>query len=144
MESQQIQINRAGAEIFTGESSICKQKSQDLLGKFNLPKNLLPLENVTEFGYNRTTNFIWLKQKAKMQHKFKALNRSVSYDAEVTAFIENKRMRQLTGCKTKEFMITASVSDIYVDEKDPSKINFATPMGITRSFPASAFALEDA
>ncbi|WCJ31397.1 hypothetical protein M5689_012894 [Euphorbia peplus] len=143
MESQQIQLNRAGAEIFTGES-MCKQKSQELLGEFNLPKNLLPLENITEFGYNRTTGFIWLKQKAKMQHKFKALNRNVSYDAEVSAFIENKRMKQLTGCKTKELMIWATICDIYTDEKDPSKVTFATPRGITRSFPASAFDLEDA
>ncbi|WCJ22195.1 hypothetical protein M5689_004293 [Euphorbia peplus] len=141
MSSEQIQVNRQGAEIFTVES-ICKQKSQDLLGEFNLPKNLLPLENITEFGYNRSTGFIWLKQKEKMQHKFKALNRNVSYDAEVTAFIENKRMRQLTGAKTKEMMLWATICEIYIDAKDPSKVTFATPRGITRSFPGSAFDLD--
>ncbi|WCJ27396.1 hypothetical protein M5689_009143 [Euphorbia peplus] len=141
MAAEQIQMNKQGAEIFTGES-ICKQKSQDLLAEFNLPKNLLPLENITEFGYNRSTGFIWLKQKEKMQHKFKALGRNVSYDAEVTAFIENKRMRQLTGAKTKEMMIWATICEIYTDPKDASKITFATPRGITKTFPASAFDLE--
>ncbi|XP_065879501.1 uncharacterized protein [Euphorbia lathyris] len=142
METQQIQINREEAEIFNGES-ICKQKFLDLLDEINLPKGLLPLDNLTEVGYNRTTGFVWLKQKAKTQHKFQAIGKNVSYDTEVTAFVEKKRMRRLTGVKSKEILIWATISDIYIDDKDPTKITFGNPTGISRSLPVSAFQLQE-
>ncbi|WCJ27397.1 hypothetical protein M5689_009144 [Euphorbia peplus] len=142
MESQLVQIQKEEAEIYTGES-LCKQKSQELLEEINLPKGLLPLDSFTEVGYNRTTGFVWLKQKAKTQHKFTAIGRNVSYDTEVTAFVENHRMRRLTGVKSKEILIWVTISDIYIDDKDPSKITFGNPTGISRSFPVSAFELQE-
>ena len=52
-------------------------------------------------------------------------------------------MRRLTGVKTKELLFWVSISDIYVDEKDLEKISFANPTGISRTFPVSAFELEE-
>ncbi|KAF2316704.1 hypothetical protein GH714_042045 [Hevea brasiliensis] len=96
MTSQPLTNHREGAEIYHGES-LCKQKSLDLLQEIRLPMGLLPLDDIVEVGYNRTTGFVWLKQKKRKEHKFRAIGRNVSYDKEVTAFVEDRRMRRLTG-----------------------------------------------
>ncbi|KAF5475144.1 hypothetical protein F2P56_006983 [Juglans regia] len=142
MGSQQIANHRGDAEIYHGEA-LCKQKSQELLGEMSLPKGLLPLDDATEVGYNRTTGFVWVKQKRKKEHRFRSIGRSVSYDTEVTAFVEDRRMRRLTGVKSKEFLIWVTISDIYIDDPSSGKITFANPTGISRSFPVSAFDLDE-
>ncbi|XP_059439600.1 uncharacterized protein LOC132172167 [Corylus avellana] len=141
MASQQISNHRDDAEIHHGEA-LCKQKSHELLGGISLPKGLLPLDEVVEVGYNHTTGFIWLKQKRKKEHRFRAIGRTVSYDTEVTGFVEERRMRRLTGVKSKELLIWVSISDIYVDDPGSGKITFANSTGISRTFPVSAFELE--
>ncbi|XP_050230854.1 uncharacterized protein LOC126679885 [Mercurialis annua] len=134
--------HRDGAEIYTGDL-LCKQKSLDLLEEIRLPKGLLPLDDLVEVGYNRKTGFVWLKQKSSKVHRFRQIGRNVSYETEVTAFVEDKRMKRLTGVKSKELFIWVGISDIYMDEKDTSKITFGNPTGISRTFPVSAFELED-
>ncbi|KAK9936778.1 hypothetical protein M0R45_013602 [Rubus argutus] len=105
---------------------------------------LLPLDDVVEFGYNATSGFVWLKQKETKGAPVRAVGRTVSYDAEVMGFVEEHRMRRLTGVKSKEILIWVSISDIYVDpSSDPDKITFANGTGISRSFPVSAFQLEE-
>ncbi|KAF9588734.1 hypothetical protein IFM89_015171 [Coptis chinensis] len=69
--------------------------------------------------------------------------KSVSYGAEITAFVENRRMKKLTGVKSKEILIWVTISEIYIDESDLGKITFKTPSGIGRSFPVDAFELEE-
>ncbi|KAK1414980.1 hypothetical protein QVD17_30746 [Tagetes erecta] len=140
MSSQQIQSHRENAEIFTGEA-LCKQKSRDLLTKFSLPKGLIPLTDVTEVGHNASTGFVWVRRKKKTNHFFCAITKKVSYDCEVTAFIEDRRMRSLTGVKSKELLIWVTISDIFVTES--GKITFGTPAGLSRTFPATAFDDED-
>ncbi|KAM3700802.1 hypothetical protein ACJW30_05G125200 [Castanea mollissima] len=142
MSRQQVTNPREQAEIYHGEE-LCKQKSQDLLNEISLPKGLLPLTDVVEVGYNRTTGFVWLKQKRKKEHRFRSIGRNVSYDNEVTAFVEDRRMKKLTGVKTKELLIWVSISDIYIDDPSSGKITFANPTGISRSFPVSAFELDN-
>ncbi|KAK0578577.1 hypothetical protein LWI29_012763 [Acer saccharum] len=142
MGTQLIANHREGAEIYNGES-LCKQKSLDLLSEIELPKGLLPLNDLIEVGYNRTTGFVWLKQKNRTDHRFRAIGRNVSYDNEVTAFVENHRMRRLTGVKSKEILIWISISEIYVDDPNSGKITFGTPAGLSRTFPISAFELEE-
>ncbi|VVA31103.1 PREDICTED: unknown [Prunus dulcis] len=110
----------------------------------SLPRALLPLDDVLEFGYNHTSGFVWLKQKKKKEHRFHAIGKMVSYDTEVTGFVEEHRMRRLSGVKTKELLIWVSISDIYVDpNSNPDKITFANGTGISRSFPVTAFGLEE-
>ena len=142
MASQQIVNHKEDAKIFHGEA-LCKQKSQDLLAEISLPRGLLPLDDVVEVGYNHTTGFVWLKQKRKKDHRFRSIGRNVSYDTEVTAFVEERRMRRLTGVKSKELLIWVSISDIYIDDPGTGKITFANPTGISRSFPVSAFELDE-
>ncbi|CAA7031780.1 unnamed protein product [Microthlaspi erraticum] len=140
MSSQETkQDQREGAEICNGAGSICKQKADEILSTMNLPKGLLPLDTMTEIGYNKTTGYIWIKMKNKVQHKFKAIGKNVSYDSEVTAFIENRRMRRVTGIKSKELLIWLTISEIYVNDEDTKKITFAGPTGMSRSFPVTAF-----
>ncbi|KAI3466824.1 hypothetical protein Pfo_023487 [Paulownia fortunei] len=131
MSSQEIASHRENAEIYTGDA-ICKQKSLELLEKMNLPK-----------GYNEASGFVWLKQNKSKTHEFRAINRSVWYDTEVTAFVRDRRMKRLTGVKSKEFLIWLTISDISIQDPSSGKITFGTPSGISRSFPVSAFEEEE-
>ncbi|KAL0927872.1 hypothetical protein M5K25_002091 [Dendrobium thyrsiflorum] len=62
-----IDSHREGAEVFQGDE-ICRKKSIELLEELCLPKDLFPLEDIEEFGFNRTFGFIWLIQKKKKDH----------------------------------------------------------------------------
>lgn len=145
MSTQLIESHRKDAEIIQSDPSLCKIKSTELLARMNLPKGLLPLDEMTEVGYNESTGFVWLKQKNKTEHKFKAIGRTVSYDKEVTAFVENCRMRKVTGVKSKEILLWITVSEIYINQEptDSGKITFASTSGLYRSFPISAFEQEE-
>uniref|UniRef100_A0A0E0AF97 Uncharacterized protein n=1 Tax=Oryza glumipatula TaxID=40148 RepID=A0A0E0AF97_9ORYZ len=83
--ASQIESHRSGAEIVNGDA-ICRKKSIELLGELGLPRGLLPLEDIEEFGYNRDTGFMWLVQrKKKIEHTFKKIKQTVSYAGEVWA-----------------------------------------------------------
>ncbi|KAK4271833.1 hypothetical protein QN277_020466 [Acacia crassicarpa] len=142
MATQLIATHRVNAEIYHGED-LCKQKSLELLDEICLPNGLLPLDQITEVGYNRSTGFVWLKTGKKKEHRFEAIRRTVSYESEVTAFVEKHRMRMVTGVKSKELFFWITISDIFIDENDSAKICFGNPSGISRSFPVSAFQLQD-
>lgn len=144
MSSQQqlIETHRSNAEIYT-DPLLCKSKSKELLEKINLPRGLLPLEDITEVGRNESTGFVWLKQKKSKTHKFREIGRSVSYDTEITAFVEDRRMKKLTGVKSKELLIWISVNDISIQDPISGKITFGTSTGISRTFPVSAFEEEE-
>uniref|UniRef100_I1Q7M0 Uncharacterized protein n=1 Tax=Oryza glaberrima TaxID=4538 RepID=I1Q7M0_ORYGL len=60
--ASQIESHRSGAEVVNGDA-ICRKRSIELLGELGLPKGLLPLEDIEEFGYNRDTGFMWLVQE---------------------------------------------------------------------------------
>nr|XP_043609566.1 uncharacterized protein LOC122581403 [Erigeron canadensis] len=142
MSSQKIiESHRSNAEIYT-EESICKEKAHDLLTKFSLPKGLIPMKDVTEVGHNPLTGFVWVRRKKKTNHFFSMISRQVTYDCEVTAFVEDRRLRNITGVKSKELLIWVTVSDICV-VGDGDKITFSTPTGLSRSFPFSAFETND-
>ncbi|KAK7332184.1 hypothetical protein VNO80_28932 [Phaseolus coccineus] len=142
MATTQIAHHRDTAEIYEGEA-VCRQKSRLLLDEILLPRGLLPLDNIVEMGYNRTSGFVWLKQKHKKEHRFNAIGRTVSYDTEVTAFVEEHRMWRVTGVKTKELFLWVTISEIFVDDPACAKISFANSTGISRSFPLSAFCIQD-
>ncbi|KAF1890844.1 hypothetical protein Lal_00037414 [Lupinus albus] len=142
MATQQIAQHRNQAEIYQGDG-ICMQKSRLLLDEILLPRGLLPLDQIIEMGYNRITGFVWLKQKQKMEHKFQAIGKTVSYDAEVTAFVEERSMRRVTGVKSKELFLWVAISEIFVDDPCSGKISFAISTGIARSFPISAFDIQE-
>ncbi|EXC29359.1 hypothetical protein L484_021667 [Morus notabilis] len=142
MSSQQIANHQEDAEIFHGDA-VCKQKAGQLLEEMSLPRGLLPLDDLIEVGYNRITGFVWLKQRKCKEHQFTAIGRTVSYDNEVTAFVEEHRMWRLTGVKSKELLIWFTISEIFIDDSDPDKITFTNPTGISRSFPVSALEIKE-
>ncbi|XP_071724279.1 uncharacterized protein [Rutidosis leptorrhynchoides] len=109
MASQLIAKNKSGAEIYNGASD-CTQKVHELLTKSKLPKGLLAVKEITEFGYNPTT--------------------------------EEEKMTKISGFKVKAMMVWFSVTDISTDEKDSEKLSFLNA-GIAKSFPTSAFELQE-
>ncbi|KAL6959215.1 hypothetical protein U1Q18_042111 [Sarracenia purpurea var. burkii] len=142
MSSQQIASHRDNAEVYRGDA-LCKQKMCELLDKISMPKGLLPLDDLVELGHNRSTGFVWLTQKKKKDHTFRLIGRKVSYDTEVTAFIEDRRMRRVTGVQSKELLFWVSISQIFIDDSSPGEITFGTPSGLSRTFPVSAFQEEE-
>ncbi|KAK8560963.1 hypothetical protein V6N13_026398 [Hibiscus sabdariffa] len=94
MASKDIATHRAGTEIYYG-ATLCKQKAQELLDKFRLPKTFMPFNNLVEVGFNPTTGFIWLKQQKPTKYRVKDIGVS-SYAIEMTGFLEDRRMRKLT------------------------------------------------
>ncbi|KAL8460926.1 hypothetical protein ACS0TY_031628 [Phlomoides rotata] len=138
MSSQQIESHRENAKVFTGDA-VCKQQSLELLEKINMPKGLLPLDDIIEVGHNESTGFVWLKQKKSKTHVFRSIGKSVWYDTVVTAFVEDRRMKHLTGVKSKEILIWVTISYISIPDPSNGKMVFATPTGLSRSYPVSAF-----
>lgn len=111
-----------------------------LLEEFEFPLGILPVEDVTEVGYVKSTGYLWIMQKKKVEHCFKTIKQYVRYDTEITGYLEKKKFTKFTGVKGKEFMLWLSVSDVSVDEPTPGKIQFTSQLaGITRSFPKEAF-----
>ncbi|KAM7257322.1 hypothetical protein ACFE04_013063 [Oxalis oulophora] len=142
MASQQelIATNKGGAEIFY-EDAICRQKINELLVQNRLPNGLLPLKNVTELGYNKSTGFLWAKQQEKVEHKFAAISKISSFDQELCAFMEDRKMSKISGVKAKVLMVWVTVGEFAVDDKTPDKLDFITAIGAKKSFPFSAFEL---
>ncbi|GMN43267.1 hypothetical protein TIFTF001_012472 [Ficus carica] len=142
MSSQQIANHQADTEIFHGDA-VCKQNASQLFHEMSLPRGLLPLDDLIEVGYNRTTRFVWFKQRKRKEHRFTAIRRTVSYDNEVTAFIEERRMWRLTGVKSKELLTWVAVSEIFINDSNLNKITFTNPTGISWSFAVSAFEINE-
>ncbi|XP_072951966.1 uncharacterized protein [Typha angustifolia] len=140
MASQTIESYREGAEVVRGDD-LCKRNSIQLLEELDLPKGLLPLEDIEEFGYNRTAGFIWFVQKKKKDHTFKKIKQVVSYATEVTAFVEKGKLKKITGVKTREMFMWLTVVEVYVEEASKGKITFKTGTGLSDSFNVSAFEL---
>ncbi|KAL5783758.1 hypothetical protein ACOSP7_008787 [Xanthoceras sorbifolium] len=133
---------KSKAEMYRGDE-ICQEKSKELLKEIGLPNGLLPLHDIEECGYVRETGYVWLKQKKSITHKFEKIGRQVTYAPEVTAVVENHKIKKLTGVKTKELLVWVSLCDIYLNEPPTGKITFKTPTGLSRTFPVSAFEVEE-
>lgn len=128
---------RAGAEIVYGAEE-CYNHSMELLKALGFPEGVMPLKNLDEAGLVRETGYVWMKQKAPYEHFFKGTNTKVRYDTEVTAYVENGKMKKMTGVKSRQMLLWVPIVEMSVEEKE--KIYFKSVVGIGRSFPASAFA----
>ncbi|GFS29708.1 hypothetical protein Acr_00g0007990 [Actinidia rufa] len=110
------EIRASTSEIYYG-NDICQEKSKFLLKEMGLPNGLLPLEDMMECGYVKDTGFL--------------------------NYVEPNKIKKLTELKTKELLIWVTPSDIYVDDPPTGKITFKSTTGLSRSFPVSAFELEE-
>ncbi|XP_015958058.1 uncharacterized protein LOC107482173 [Arachis duranensis] len=111
-----------------------------LLEESGLPLGLLPLADVIEVGYVRSTGYMWILQKKKVEHNFKLISKLVSYDTEINGYVQKKKIKKLKGVKAKELMLWPPVSEISVDDPPTGKIHFKSLAGITKTFPLEAFA----
>jgi hypothetical protein len=111
-----------------------------VLQQFELPQGILPLADVIEVGFVESTGYMWIVQAKKLEHEFKMINKLVSYDTEITGYVEKKRIKKLKGVKAKELMLWPPVSEITVEEPPTGKIHFKSLAGITKIFPIEAFA----
>ncbi|KAJ4770036.1 hypothetical protein LUZ62_054293 [Rhynchospora pubera] len=136
--AQLIESNREGAEVFTGHN-VCKQKAVDILAQNHLPRALLSVGDIKELGHNRSSGFLWIKSKKDSTHSFKKVGKTVSYAKEVTAFVHDKKMTNLSGVKVKELMIWISLSGMAIEDPEGKKLSFSTPAGIGKTFPVDAF-----
>ncbi|OIW13465.1 hypothetical protein TanjilG_22256 [Lupinus angustifolius] len=133
---------KSRAEIYHGDE-VCQVKSKELLKEIALPNGLLPLKDIEECGYDRESGYVWLKQKKSYTHKFDKIGKLVSYANEVTALVEKGKIKKLSGVKTKELLLWISLNEIFVEDPSTGNITFKTPSGLYRSFPVSAFEIED-
>ncbi|PON64904.1 hypothetical protein PanWU01x14_120810 [Parasponia andersonii] len=137
--SQPTPEMKAKAEVYHGDE-ICKEKFTFLLTQIGLPDGLLSLDDIEEGGYVKEIGFVWLKHKKKKKKEHKFDNILVWYDTIVTAYLEPNRIKHLTGVKAKEFLVWISLSEIYVNDISSTKlITFKTPVGLSKSFPVTAF-----
>ncbi|EEF43137.1 uncharacterized protein LOC8261298 [Ricinus communis] len=134
---------KARGEVYYGDET-CREKLIFLLKEIGLPNGLLTVKEIEEFGYVKDTGFVWLRHKKKRDyHKFEKV--VISYDTEVTAYFEHKKIKNLTGVKAKDFLIWITLSEICVKDKSCAAaacITFKTPAGLSKSFPLSVFKLE--
>lgn len=133
---------KAKSEVYHGDE-LCREKSKLLLKEVGLPNGLLPLKDVEEVGYEKESGFVWLKQKKSINHKFEKIGKLVSYAPEITAYVELGKIKKLTGVKTKELLVWITLNEIFVDDPPTGKITFKTPSGLFRTFPVSAFEVEE-
>ena len=130
---------KEGAAVAKGHEEGTKL-AISILGEFGLPLGLLPLADVIEVGFVRSTGYMWILQKKKVEHSFKLISKLVSYDTEINGYVQNKKIKKLKGVKAKELMLWPPVNEITVDEQAPGKIHFKSLAGITKTFPVEAFA----
>ncbi|KAL0407423.1 UNVERIFIED_CONTAM: hypothetical protein Slati_4056200 [Sesamum latifolium] len=130
---------KEGATIKNGHEEGLKM-AVALLEEFELPEGLLPLADVIEVGFVRSTGYMWIQQKKKVEHNFKMISKLVSYDTDITGYVQKKRIKKLKGVKAKELMLWPPVSEIIVDDPPTGKIHFKSLAGITKTFPVEAFA----
>ncbi|VAI33825.1 uncharacterized protein [Triticum aestivum] len=135
MASQLVESHRAGAEVLR-EHDVCKKKTVELLEDLGLPKGIFPMDDMEEVGYNHQSGFVWILQKKKKEHTFKKINQTVSYDTEVTAFVEKGKIKKVTGVK-----IEVSLVEVHVDESSADKVTIKTDTGLSDTHDAAVFAL---
>ncbi|KAL8189594.1 hypothetical protein R6Q57_029160 [Mikania cordata] len=136
------EIRESASEIYHGDA-ICQEKSKFLLTEMGLPNGLLPLEDIVECGYVKDTGFVWLIQKKEKKHKFEKIGKLTTYATEVTAIVEKFKIKKLTGVKTKELLMWITLSEITIDDPSNGKISFKATSGLYRTFPVSAFQIDD-
>ncbi|CAL5336025.1 unnamed protein product [Camellia sinensis] len=129
------------------EGGIVKKGHEDglkmavsILEEFELPLGLLPLVNVIEVGFVKSTGYMWIVQEKQVEHEFKTISKLVSYDSNIHGYVEKKRIKKLKGVKAKELVLWPPVSEISVDDPPTGKIHFKSLAGITKTFPVEAFA----
>ncbi|KAK2639966.1 hypothetical protein Ddye_027761 [Dipteronia dyeriana] len=129
---------KEGGTVAKGHEEGMKM-ARALLEEFELPAGLLPLADVIEVGFVRSSGYMWILQKKKVEHNFKMISKLVSYDTDITGYVNKKKIKKLKGVKARELMLWPPVNEIVVDDPPTGKIQFKSLAGITKTFPVEAF-----
>uniref|UniRef100_A0ACD5TNB7 Uncharacterized protein n=1 Tax=Avena sativa TaxID=4498 RepID=A0ACD5TNB7_AVESA len=132
---------REGAEIITGAEA-CYEHSKEMLKGLGFPSGMMPLRGLDECGLVRETGYVWMRQGKAYEHYFRATGTRVRYDAEVTAYVEEGRMKRMTGVRSKQMLMWVPIVEMSLVDGG-ARVYFKSSVGIGRSFPATAFADED-
>ena len=128
---------KAKADVYYGDK-VCREKFSLLLAEIGLPGGLLTIQDIKECGYVKEIGFVWLKLEKKREHRFD--NILVRYDSVVTAYVEPKKIKNLTGVKARDFLVWFTLTEIYVKgSPQGSVITFKSIVGLSMSFPVSLF-----
>ncbi|URD76144.1 DUF538 domain containing protein [Musa troglodytarum] len=85
---------QGGSRGLSWRSRPLQEEIRPATGELGLPNELLPLEDIEEFGYNREAGFTWVIQKKK-EHMFKKIKQHISYATVVSAFAEEHKMKKI-------------------------------------------------
>ncbi|KAK6797393.1 hypothetical protein RDI58_005095 [Solanum bulbocastanum] len=102
---------KEGAIINKGHEEGLKM-ALSLMEEFELPLGLLHLADVIEVGY----------------------------DTEMSGYVEKRRIKNLKGVKGRELMLWLPAYEITVDDPLTGNVQIKSLAGITKTFPAEAFA----
>ncbi|CAM0879509.1 unnamed protein product [Alopecurus aequalis] len=136
-----VNKEREGAEVITGAEA-CYAHSKELLEGLGFPGGVMPLRGLDECGLVRETGYVWMRQGKAYEHHFRATGTRVRYDAEVTAYVEEGRMKRMTGVRSKQMLMWVPIVEMSLVDGG-ERVYFKSSVGIGRSFPAAAFADED-
>jgi len=68
----------------------------------------------------------------------------VQYGPEISAYVEQHKMKKVIGVKSKELLVWITISEISIDDQSNDKIYFKSAVaGIKKSFPVGAFEIEE-
>ncbi|KAI6690322.1 hypothetical protein NL676_027150 [Syzygium grande] len=99
---------REGAIVKKGKEAL--KWIISLYEQYGLPVGLLPFQELIEVGYVERTGYMWVVQEKRIEHKFKMIGKLAIYDAEMSGYLEKKRIRKLKGMKARELGIDARSS----------------------------------
>ncbi|KAI5079579.1 hypothetical protein GOP47_0005058 [Adiantum capillus-veneris] len=79
------------------------EKVVSLLEEIELPPGgALPLVEVEEIEYMEATGYMWITQKKKIENEFKLADKLVSYDSNITGYLEKLYSKKLKGVKAND------------------------------------------
>ncbi|URD76862.1 hypothetical protein MUK42_33743 [Musa troglodytarum] len=61
----------------------------------------------------------------------------------MAAFVEERKMKKITGVKTKELLLWLTVVEVFIDDRSSGKITFKTGTELSDSFSVSALKLKE-
>ncbi|KZV51045.1 hypothetical protein F511_01837 [Dorcoceras hygrometricum] len=137
-----IEAQSKGAQIFHGEA-VCIAKIAEIFQEFSVPSSIFPLKEIIEVGLNRSSGFIWSKQRSKTEHEFKKMGQTILYDVVITCFVEQRHMQKLTGVKTKKLLFSLPISEMIFGFTSDDKVKVVTSTGLYRVHHISEFENED-
>lgn len=133
------------AEVYHGHD-LCQQKLALLLSEIGLPNVFVSSPEIEEFCYVKPIGLVRLRLRKRAEYKV-VDNIVISYDTHVTARVGPNRIWKLKGVRAKEFLVWVNLIEIEIraaGSKSPTQadsgfITFKTSVGVSRSFPVSAF-----